>query len=288
MPCFFNGVFGHKPSTRLVPNCGQYPGTRSLGEFLLCTGPIARHAEDLYPLLRTLAEGRCLLDPSKYPPCPMPSDPSSVDPSKLRVYVIEDLNVPVVRVSAEERAAVRWAASRLAESTGCKLHFIDFSNPATVPPGWHRMHDALAMWATLMGRDAVTYQSLLSYGYPDGYRPFRELGRYLIGCSPHTLPSIILAFIEMFEKTLAHVIPNHTAYWIQSAAELQHAIYDELGTDGVLLAPTYPGCCTEAQPSVLPALAVDLHRLVQRHGDPCHGCPAVDVARSSGCLWACK
>src|SRR5207237_4871758 len=55
MPAFFNGVFGHKPTGGLVPNSGQFPMAHGPALRYLTTGPIARHAEDLMPLLRILA-----------------------------------------------------------------------------------------------------------------------------------------------------------------------------------------------------------------------------------------
>ena len=63
MPAFFNGVFGHKPSSGLVPNTGQFPspsGARE-GRRYLVTGPLARSARDLPLLLSILAgpDGAC-------------------------------------------------------------------------------------------------------------------------------------------------------------------------------------------------------------------------------------
>ena len=55
LPAFFNGVFGHKPSGALVPHTGHYPFPNDRGSFLLGSGPLARRAEDLMPLLRTIA-----------------------------------------------------------------------------------------------------------------------------------------------------------------------------------------------------------------------------------------
>ncbi|KAA0173175.1 hypothetical protein FNF27_05400 [Cafeteria roenbergensis] len=52
MPAAFNGVFGHKPTGGLVPGTGQFPFATTR---LLCTGPIARYAEDLWPALCVVA-----------------------------------------------------------------------------------------------------------------------------------------------------------------------------------------------------------------------------------------
>ena len=55
VPAFFNGVFGHKPSAGVVSNKGQWPSTAGSASELLVTGPLARRAEDLMPVLRVVA-----------------------------------------------------------------------------------------------------------------------------------------------------------------------------------------------------------------------------------------
>ena len=55
LPAFFNGVFGHMPSSNIVPNTGQFPVAHGEAATMLRAGPIARRAEDLMPLLRILA-----------------------------------------------------------------------------------------------------------------------------------------------------------------------------------------------------------------------------------------
>ena len=52
MPAFFNGVFGHKPTGGLVPGSGQYPEAHGEGARIVATGPLARRAADLWPLVK--------------------------------------------------------------------------------------------------------------------------------------------------------------------------------------------------------------------------------------------
>ena len=56
MPSFFNGIFGHKPSTGIVDNSGQLPLAHGVINEFLVTGPMCRHAKDLLPMLKVLAE----------------------------------------------------------------------------------------------------------------------------------------------------------------------------------------------------------------------------------------
>ncbi|KAH0630988.1 hypothetical protein JD844_004439 [Phrynosoma platyrhinos] len=55
MPAFFNGIFGHKPTTGVVPNEGQFPNAFGIRTNFLCTGPMCRYSEDLEPMLRVMA-----------------------------------------------------------------------------------------------------------------------------------------------------------------------------------------------------------------------------------------
>lgn len=57
IPSYFNGLFGHKPSTGMVSNDGQYPSAQSEDQNrLLSIGPMCRYAQDLLPTLKILAD----------------------------------------------------------------------------------------------------------------------------------------------------------------------------------------------------------------------------------------
>src|SRR3954464_7410832 len=89
MPAFFNGVFGHKPTGGLVPGTGQYPIASNAALRYLSTGPIARRAEDLMPLLRILA-GPDDLDAGCTPFSL--GDPAAVSMADLTVLDVRDQN----------------------------------------------------------------------------------------------------------------------------------------------------------------------------------------------------
>ena len=55
LPAFFNGVFGHKPSTGAVPMTGHFPNSEGDAMRRAVAGPLARRAEDLMPVLRQIA-----------------------------------------------------------------------------------------------------------------------------------------------------------------------------------------------------------------------------------------
>ncbi|KAJ8247911.1 hypothetical protein GJAV_G00251990 [Gymnothorax javanicus] len=78
LPAFFNGIFGHKPTTGVVSNEDQYPPASEQQQHFLCTGPMCRYAEDLLPMLRIMAG----------PNAERLSLSSQVDLQKLRFFSI--------------------------------------------------------------------------------------------------------------------------------------------------------------------------------------------------------
>ncbi|KFM75690.1 Fatty-acid amide hydrolase 2, partial [Stegodyphus mimosarum] len=82
IPAFFNGVFGHKPTSEVVSNYGTYPpsGEREFVPYL-CIGPLCRYATDLIPMMKVLAgknESLLRLD-------------IPVKLNELKIYYIEDV-----------------------------------------------------------------------------------------------------------------------------------------------------------------------------------------------------
>jgi fatty acid amide hydrolase 2 len=55
VPAFFNGVFGHKPSSGVVPATGLFPASEGAAMRMNSVGPLARRASDLMPVLRLIA-----------------------------------------------------------------------------------------------------------------------------------------------------------------------------------------------------------------------------------------
>ncbi|KAG8447701.1 hypothetical protein GDO86_014992 [Hymenochirus boettgeri] len=55
IPAFFNGIYGHKPTTGIVPNDGQHPNAYGCRTAFLCTGPMCRYAEDLILVFKVMA-----------------------------------------------------------------------------------------------------------------------------------------------------------------------------------------------------------------------------------------
>lgn len=221
MPAFFCGVFGHKPTGGLVPATGQHPIAENDALRYLATGPIARRASDLLPLLRLLAgpDGR---DPACVPRSIGELD--EVDLGALEVTVVESNGK--TPVDPELLGALDRAAELL-ELAGARVR-------RRAMPEFGR---AYAWWsAALSAASDTSFKRLLGEG--EAIPVVRELGRWLLRRSPHTLPALALAAMEDVwpfvpsEQQLREVIDEARAFRMR--------LIDQLGPRGVLLYPTHP------------------------------------------------
>jgi fatty acid amide hydrolase 2 len=211
MPAFFCGVFGHKPSPGIVPNDGQFPTAHGAGQRLLATGPIARHAEDLWPLLETLSHPGALVG----------------DPATIRVRDLVVLDVASngrLRISDELRAA-QIAAARALARRGARVR--EWSS--------RRFEHSLEIWgARMKAAGGPTFAELMGGG--DGaVRPVRELLRWMAGGSEHTFPAIALALLEKLPGLTGEKARTFEAMAATLRAEVEDAL-----DGGVLLFPSYP------------------------------------------------
>src|SRR6266487_6837666 len=109
LPAFFNGVFGHKPSTGLVPMTGHFPISDGEAMRMSVLGPLSRRAEDLMPVLRLIA-GPDGVDPNVGEV--ELGDPAGVEIEGLEVVISE--GATYLPVSRELREARERAAGALA------------------------------------------------------------------------------------------------------------------------------------------------------------------------------
>jgi fatty acid amide hydrolase 2 len=210
MPAFFCGVFGHKPTPGLVPNAGQFPPTSGTGR-LLTSGPIARRAEDLWPLLRVLAD-----------PGSLTGDPGAVSLEGLRVLDVASNGR--LGVSRELRDA-QVAVCRALERRGARV--VPFASPI--------FRQSLEIWAVLMkAAGGATFAEQLGGGR-GAVKPLRELVRWASGRSAHTLPAIGLALLE----ALPALKGERARELAELAPRLRTEIEEALGEHGVLLFPSY-------------------------------------------------
>jgi fatty acid amide hydrolase 2 len=217
IPAFANGVFGHKPSAGLVPGTGQYPTYDGRLQRFNTTGPLARRAEDLMPLLRILAgpDGEdlgCI-------PVEL-GDPAGVKLDSIRVIVVA--GDARRSIDAELRMAQQNAAYALARR-GARVEIQDPS----------RLRRAAEIYLGLMFEaGGMPIENALGDGKPISLGP--EVARALVGASPHMLPVLLLAVFQRLGRLARKRLARDAAI----GHELQAELRDLLGDDGVLLFPS--------------------------------------------------
>ena len=221
LPSFFNGVFGHKCSSWLVPNSGQWPPAEGDFTRMLAVGPIVRRAEDLMPVLETIA------GPDGVDPLTRDvelGDPAEVELDGLPVIISEQASVlPVARelLDARERAAGALAAA------GCSIRHESMRSVRRA------MEYYLATLGAADGPDVWTMVS----ANPDVPPKLRSLAREAArGRGDHTLP---LFFLLLGEKLNSRTPEARTRKAIEAGRALAREVEDTIG-DGVLLHPPFP------------------------------------------------
>ena len=218
MPAFFNGVFGHKPTGGLIPNWGQYPnGGNETGRYLT-SGPICRHAEDIWPLVRILA------GPDGKDPHVIPfnlGDPAAIEIARLRVFDVPDNGW--LKIHPDLRRAQQGAARALSDA-GSQVETRRFD-------GFKKSFD---IWSAMMHLSGgPSFKELLGEGEP--INACRHLVKTLAGKSPHTLPALGLGLLE----SLQGLRPDHSMTSLRRGLDLKRQMAEVLGNDGVLLFPSY-------------------------------------------------
>uniref|UniRef100_A0A4W4FYW6 Amidase domain-containing protein n=1 Tax=Electrophorus electricus TaxID=8005 RepID=A0A4W4FYW6_ELEEL len=221
MPCFFNGIFGHKPTSGIVCNDGQYPPPSGQQPGFLCTGPMCRYAQDLVPMLKIMAgpdaEKLCLS--------------ADVDLSKLRFFSVpHDGGSPLSSpVDPQLIQAQRKVVERLEADLGVKV------KEMRIP----QLKYSFQIWGAMMsspdkdGKIPTSFAELMNGGGKKVW-PVWELFKWALGLSPHTIAAIGLTLVEMFQSS------HPSQFILQQKESLQRELEELLGLDGVLLYPSHP------------------------------------------------
>jgi fatty acid amide hydrolase 2 len=229
IPAFFNGVFGHKPTGGLVPATGQYPCAENEALRYLTTGPLARRAEDLGPLLRILAgpDGRDGIAMDW-------GDEREVDVARLTVL---DVREPVAMAASDDLEAAREKAVATLARRGARVKKVAL--PA--------LREGLQIWSAMMeAAGGKTFAELLGDGRE--VSAAYELLRWSVRRSPYTLPAIALALLEKVPKLLGSSSARYVARGQALRAELDAA----LGDDGVMPFPPHACVVTKHGHALLP------------------------------------
>lgn len=204
IPAAFCGIFGHKPSSGLVPNEGHYPAPVGALERYLCIGPMTRSAQDLRLLMRVLA----------------PSHEYSNAP-QAKTFYVANRNSKVV-ADAGLLHGLEDAASAL-ERAGIERREL----PEDL------FDDAVEIWFAMMSLSGSPEYSRLLGQRP--ISPLLELLKFPLGRSSHSLPALIVAFAEGLSDLAHDRLEDFNAKGLALKSRLDAL----LGDDAILLHPPY-------------------------------------------------
>ncbi|KAK6106120.1 Amidase family protein [Brugia pahangi] len=220
MPCYFNGIFGLKPTPGLVPLEGHLPllnGYRT--EKMLLIGPMCRYAEDLSILLRVFAgnEGTNLLQMD-----------APFNMKKMHIFYMEGLKTPLVQdVNGEALQALKK------EIRYFEIKY-DLCAVRIDPP---LVHYALEFFLTSMDVADAPKFAMHMTDLKMNINCFVELFKWLMGKSMHTLPAIITGIMD---EHFAPFNEEQKQKLRNQRDRLSREVEELLSDNGILLFPSFP------------------------------------------------
>lgn len=229
MPAAFCGVFGHKPTTGLLPLTGHYPvyadgpdaGIPRKAPYV-SIGTFTRSAWDIAPLMRTMA-GRDGIDPNAEPLAF--HDPRRVEWRGRRVLLLRS---PYIRKAAPARTDMSAAvdtAGRLLEARGASVHDA---------PDRLLEHAGEIWFASLQSVGGASFSEILTGGR--GMWLEFELVRALAGRSRYSWPALFFCIGERFGRKTERALRGA----MREGRRLALRYRELLGADAVLVSPVHP------------------------------------------------
>lgn len=210
IPSAFCGIFGHKPSGKLVPNAGYWPDVPGALDEFLCTGPMTRCADDLWPVLKVIAADK------------LKGHPDDIDLRDVTIYPVEAFGS--VNVRPEARRAVRRASVAL-QTRGARVAELQTRG----------LEKAFMIWSAMMEEEAAALEYTEVLGNGERISIFRELLRHRRADGRHTIQALVVAALD----SLAKRIPAPIATYSRAGKQLRADLEAELGSRGVLVCPPY-------------------------------------------------
>ncbi|XP_011860615.1 PREDICTED: fatty-acid amide hydrolase 2-like [Vollenhovia emeryi] len=219
LPAFLNGIFGHKPTSGVIPIDGHSPYTKDkYFNKLLTFGPMTRYAEDLGLLMRVMTL-RCDHDLRLDVP---------VDLGQIKVYYRQSLDKSfgVLPMTAEIEEYVLKAAK----------HFAKYGvRPEKLPIEWPVTITEIVL-VSFMNIQEVPQLPVDTDNPKHQKNPPIELLKALFGLSQHTKQAL---FFNTLLQTHFPFSESNISHYTKQADEIRQKLLNLLGDNGVLIYPTF-------------------------------------------------
>ncbi|KAB7497867.1 Fatty-acid amide hydrolase 2 [Armadillidium nasatum] len=217
LPSFFNGIFGHKPTSDVVSNKGAEPNLIGLYNSYSVTGPLCKYVDDLSLMYKVLAgKNLGLLSLDK-----------KVDLKDINFYYIEtDGQNPIVSRVSEEISSAQHKVLK---------HFEDEFKISPVKVNFKQLVDTRKIFFAKLGSEKGVKSLAHEFGDRKEEVPFfKELFKWLIGKSKHTIFCIFFLFYEKLSKN------QDNQKYLDMFDTLEKEVKELIGDNGVIISPTQP------------------------------------------------
>jgi fatty acid amide hydrolase 2 len=229
MPAAFCGIFGHLPTSGLVPIDGHPPydyqdqqaehDTEALAPYLKI-GPMARKAEDLLPLLKIL-QGATREEVLAVCPQVMPKR----NWAGVTVYLSPDPHIDFASSVSDELQAEVLKAGKALETEGATLQYLDKNV----------FRHAFLIWQSMLKQvGSYKVNDVFSNGHKVNL--LKETLLSTVGKSDITFPGVMLCLTERFLS----LSEKRSRKYLQEGEDLRNALSALLDEKALLIMPVYP------------------------------------------------
>ncbi|CAK1546108.1 unnamed protein product [Leptosia nina] len=220
LPPMFNGIFGHKPTPRLLSSEGHVPDCLDpdFDEFFTL-GPITRYAEDLTLLLKVLRKPHGPEVPLEKP----------VDLTRLKFYYMDgDGGYVLNKIGPDVRKAMDKAKAHINSTYNLDVQKLHIKN---IHHMWEISVRVLFKIKHVQNiyTDPKERENLISM--------WPEVLKKLFGMSNHNLTCVAYGPVKKFFDSLPEGYYNKL---VKTLDEIKRDIYRALSDNAVLFFPTYP------------------------------------------------
>lgn len=222
MPAFHCGLFGHKPTSKVVDWRGTFPEIKDGLEEIFSFGPITRYVDDILPALKVMAGENYKLFTDIDKP---------VNLSKIRIFYLDECDDDLsTKAEPYIQESIREAAQILGSSFGVPVERAKF-----------KYFKYISLWYTLLFSNNQEVSSLITDN-THKINPFYELCKSAIGQSDYSPSALTVAAAQA--TTQATYNPKSAPKLYEKANETLDLARKEfnalLGDDGIFIYVTLP------------------------------------------------
>lgn len=217
MPAFHCGLFGHKPTSKVINWHGTFPEIDNGLEELFSFGPLTRYADDIIPALRVLAGDNFKLFRDIEKP---------VELKKLRIFYMDDAGDEMAtQVEPYIQEAIREAANYFGQTYNVSVERANF-----------KYFRYVTLWFTVLFSNNQEVSKLIT---ENTYKinPFLELAKSAIGQSDYSPSALAVAAAQTASQVTCNTdnAPHVYERAYETLERARKEFIQLLGDDGVFL-----------------------------------------------------